>query len=220
MKMLVIAPHPDDEVLGVGGTILKNIAGGNEVTVAILTKGVMPLFSRESVDRLWDEVGRCHSFLGVGKTLSGAFPAAMLETIPRYELNAYLVKTLRDERPDEVYIPHWGDMQKDHQLVAEAAMVALRPKYAHRVKRIFAYETLSETGWNIPGIHNFFVPNVYVDISTILNKKIEAMRIYASQLSQFPNPRSIEAVEALARFRGSTVCAQAAEAFVLVREVK
>jgi LmbE family N-acetylglucosaminyl deacetylase len=220
MKILVIAPHPDDEILGVGGTILKNTAAGNPVNVVILTRGTAPIFTEESVKRLWDEAAACHEFLGVSEVQSCGFPAAMLETVPRHELNAILTKIIRDARPDEVYIPHWGDMQKDHQLVAEAAMVALRPKYEHRVKRIFAYETLSETGWNVPALNNAFIPNVFVDIGPALYKKMEALRIYESQLSRFPNPRSVEAVEALARFRGSTVCLEAAEAFVLVREVR
>jgi N-acetylglucosamine malate deacetylase 1 len=220
MKLLVIAPHPDDEVLGVGGTILRNAAAGNEVYIAIVTKGTTPLFTQESIDRVWEEACSCHAFLGVAGTHCSSFPASMLETVPQPELNDNLMKIIMDVKPDEVYIPHWGDIHKDHQLVAEAAMVALRPKYEHRVSRIYAYETLSETGWNVPGTHNMFVPDVYVDISRTLNKKKEALRLYRSQLSAFPNPRSVEAVDALARCRGSAVCLDAAEAFVLVREVR
>lgn len=220
MKMLVIAPHPDDEVLGVGGTILKNAAAGGEVYIAVMTRGILPVFSRESVERVWSEAGSCHAFLGTAKTYSCGFPAVMLETIPRQALNDTLAEIVGEVCPDEVYIPHWGDMHRDHQLVSEAAMVALRPKNAPAVKRIYAYETLSETGWNVPGGHNAFIPEVYVDIGTVLDKKIQALRIYASQLSDFPSPRSVGAVEALARFRGSAVCVDAAEAFVLVREIR
>lgn len=99
-------------------------------------------------------------------------------------------------------------------------MVALRPKYEHIVKQIYAYETLSETGWNIPNVQNEFIPNVYVDISEYLPKKLKAISLFKTQLSPFPNPRSIEAIEALAKYRGSTVNVKAAEAFSLVREIK
>ena len=109
---------------------------------------------------------------------------------------------------------------KDHQIVAEAAMVALRPKYDFAPKKIYAYETLSETGWNIPNIQNEFIPNAYVDISEELNDKIKAMSIYKSQVSDFPNARSTETIEALAKFRGSVMNMRAAEAFMLIRELK
>ena len=111
-------------------------------------------------------------------------------------------------------------MQLDHQMVTDACMVALRPKYKHIVKRIYVYETLSETGWNIPNTVNEFIPVVYEDISDFLEKKIEAMNIFQSQLEAFPNARSIGAIDALAKFRGATVMMGAAEAFSLVREIK
>ena len=111
-------------------------------------------------------------------------------------------------------------MQKDHQIVAECAMVALRPKYIPRVNRIYAYETLSETGWNIPNVQNQFIPNVFVEITEQMEKKIEALECYKSQLSNFPDTRSVEAIEALARYRGALIHARAAEAFMLVRDIK
>jgi LmbE family N-acetylglucosaminyl deacetylase len=122
--------------------------------------------------------------------------------------------------PDEVYIPHRGDMQLDHQMVVDAAMVALRPKYKHIVKRIYAYETLSETGWNIPNTTNEFIPTVYEDISNTISKKLEAMNIFQSQLAEFPAARSLGAIKALAKYRGATVNVTAAEAFTLIREIK
>ena len=131
-----------------------------------------------------------------------------------------MYEAITASQPEEVYIPHWGDMQKDHQIVTESAMVALRAKYNLPVKRIYAYETLSETGINYPDVAKAFIPNVFIDISDFIEKKIEALNCYKSQIGDFPNLRSVDAVEALAKFRGATVNVKAAEAFMLVREVK
>ena len=220
MKVLIFAPHPDDEVIGIGGTIAKRAAAGDEVTVCIVTKGCAPLFASEGVEQVRSECREADRLLGVRETVFLDFPAVMLETVPRYELNGKITELVQRVKPDEVYIPHRGDMQQDHVIVTDAAMVALRPKYAHTVQRIYCYETLSETGWNIPNTENEFIPNVYEDISAQLDRKLEAMRIFRSQLAEFPNARSLEAISALARFRGSTVGVAAAEAFSLVREIK
>ena len=144
----------------------------------------------------------------------------MLETVPRYKLNEAILNIIQNIKPEEVYIPHRGDMQIDHKMVVDAAMVALRPKYEHKVKRIYAYETLSETGWDIPNVVNEFMPTVYENISETLKNKVEAMQVFKSQLSLFPNARSTGAIEALARYRGSNISVNAAEAFSLIRELK
>lgn len=220
MKVLVFAPHPDDEILGVGGTMAKRAAAGDEVYVCVVTKGCAPLFDEAHVERVGRECREADRLAGAKETLFLDFPAVMLETIPRYEFNGKIAEVISKIKPDEVYIPHRGDMQLDHQMVVDAAMVALRPKYAHTVCRIYAYETLSETGWNIPNTVNEFTPNVYEDISDFLDIKIKAMENFKSQLAEYPNARSIGAIEALARYRGSTVSVNAAEAFSLVREIK
>lgn len=220
MKVLVIAPHPDDEVLGVGGTIAKRVKQGHEVYICVVTKGFAPLFEEAFIEQGRCEAKEAHHLLGVKETIFLDFPAVMLETVPRYEMNGKIADVIARIQPDEVYIPHRGDMQIDHQMVVDAAMVGLRPKYAHVVKRIYAYETLSETGWNIPNVQNEFIPMVYEDITDTLTNKIEAMNCFQSQLSQFPNARSIGAIEALAKYRGATVNVEAAEAFSLIREMK
>lgn len=143
----------------------------------------------------------------------------MLETVPRYEINDKIYNVIQRIKPDEVYIPHRGDMQLDHQMVVDADKVALRPKYNHVVKRIYAYETLSETGWNVPNVVNDFIPTVYENISETLDKKLEAMNVFKSHLAVFPAARSLGAIEALARYRGATVNVKAAEAFSLIREI-
>lgn len=219
-RILVIAPHADDEILGVGGVMARNIAEGNGVYVCVVTRGEEPLFTKELVDKLRAETLAAHKFLGITKTYFLEYPAVMLEGVPRYKLNQSIMDVVSEVKPDEVYIPHAGDMQKDHQLVNEAVMVAVRPKYTHKISAVYAYETLSETEWNIPNTVNAFIPNVYVDIGSYIETKKKALAYFATQVSDFPDPRSLEAVEALAKYRGSTVKANAAEAFALIREIR
>lgn len=219
MKVLVIAPHPDDEVLGCGGTIAKYVSQGDNVYVCIITKGCEPLFTAESVAKVRSECIKADKSLGVKKTFFLDFPAAMLENVPRYKLNDALVKVVQEVKPEVVYLPHRGDMQLDHKITVDAAMVALRPKYAHVVKKIYAYETLSETGWDVPNVINEFIPNAYHDISGYLETKLTAMSMFTTQLAQFPKARSIEAIKVLAMYRGTTVNCMAAEAFSLIREI-
>lgn len=220
MRVLVIAPHPDDEIIGVGGTIAKRAKDGNEVYVCVVTKGKSPLFNDEFIEQGRKECRKADKKLGVKETIFLDFPAVMLETVPRYEFNGKISEVVNSIKPDEVYIPHRGDMQIDHQMVVDAAMVAVRPRGNNYPKRVYAYETLSETGWNIPNIVNEFIPTVYEDITDTYEVKLEAMAIFESQLFVFPEARSIGAIEALAKYRGATVSVKAAEAFSLVREVK
>lgn len=220
MIVLVIAPHPDDEIIGVGGTIAKRVKTGDEVYVCIVTKGVEPIFSKKYVEQVRSECRAADAKLGVKETIFLDFPAVMLETIPRYEFNGKIAEVIQKINPDEVYIPHRGDMQLDHQIVVDATMVAVRPRGKCYPKRVYAYETLSETGWNIPNTVNEFIPTVYEDISEFIETKLEAMGFFESQLAPFPAARSIAAIEALAKYRGATVSVSAAEAFSLIREVK
>ena len=220
-KILVFAPHPDDEILGVGGTIARNIKEGNEVYICIVTKALPPLFNdKEFCRRNEGDAKECHKFLGIKKTFFLDFPAADLESVKRFNLNGRILDIVREVQPDEVYIPHIGDMQKDHQIVVDACMVALRPKYFPQIKRILAYETLSETEWNLPNVSNAFIPNVFIDISDTLGIKKKALSFYSLQVSPYPDSRSEGAVEALARYRGALMHWEAAEAFMLIRELK
>lgn len=220
LRVLVIAPHPDDEIIGAGGMIAKRVQAGNEVYVCVVTKGIEPIFKYEFVEQVRSECKYADAQLGVKETIFLDLPAVMLELVQRYELNEKITDIVQRVKPDEVYIPHRGDMQLDHQIVVDAAMVALRPKYKHVVRRVYAYETLSETGWNIPNTVNEFIPTVYEDISDVIQLKLDALDIFQSQLSSFPAARSIEAIEALAKYRGATVNVKAAEAFSLIREIK
>lgn len=219
MKVLIFAPHRDDEIIGVGGTILKRKASGDFVAVAIVTarKGeVLP----ESTKRIHAEMKRCHDFCGVDRLIEFPFAANKLESVSRLDFNKAFVDAVQEVDPDEVYLPFWGDMQKDHQMTVDAAMVALRQKSPFAAKRIYVYETLSETGINTPTVNNAFIPNVFEDISEFMEGKLKAMGFYQSQLHPFPDLRSLDSIEALARFRGATVNVKAAEAFMLIREIK
>lgn len=220
MKVLVFAPHPDDEIIGVGGTIAKRIKEGHEVYVCIVTSGQPPIYRDEDTVLVQNEARAAHKMLGVRDTIFLNYPAVMLETVPRYIFNEGISEVVQRIEPNEVYIPHRGDMQIDHKMVVDACMVALRPKYQHRVSRIYAYETLSETGWDIPNTVNEFIPTVYENISEHIEAKLEAMKQYQSQLAPFPNARSLESIRSLAMYRGATVNCPAAEAFSLIREIK
>lgn len=219
-RVLVIAPHPDDEILGCGGTMLKHIEAGDEVYVCIVTHAAPPIYPEGASAAIQEAARQCHRWMGVKETFFLNFPTVMLETVDRYKINDAINKIVQENKIDVLYVPHYGDMQKDHQIVAEACMVAARPKYAHRVKAVYGYETMSETAWNAPNVQNEFIPNSFVDVSDYLEKKKKALLFYDSQLSPFPDSRSLESIEALAKYRGALMHMNAAEAFMLLRELK
>ena len=219
MKVLIIAPHRDDEMLGVGGTLLKHKAAGDHVTVCVVAAREGETLS-PNIAKLHQGMLQAHAFCGVDAYIGMPYHGSELEQVPRKELNGAILELIRKVQPETVYLPYWGDMQKDHQVVCEAALVALREKYAHPVTRILAYETLSETGIGLPTPEYAFMPNVFVDITEQLEDKKKALRFYSTQMHEFPDLRSLEAVEALARYRGATVNVPAAEAFMLIRETR
>ncbi len=220
MKVLIIAPHPDDEVLGCGGLIAKYLDEGHEVYVGVVTKETEPLYAEEEDQENKKASRNAHKVLGVTDTFFLNLPAAMLESIPRYELNSAIGKLISEIRPEEVFIPHRGDMHLDHKMIVDACMVAVRPRFDYSVKRIYAYETLSETEWDIPNTTNAFIPNVYVDITKYIDKKLAAMEEYKTQICDYPNPRSVQGIRALAMLRGTTISREYAEAFMLIRDIR
>ncbi|MBR4918828.1 MAG: PIG-L family deacetylase [Bacteroidales bacterium] len=219
-NVLVIAPHPDDEILGCGGTMLKHIAEGDNVYVCIVTHAAPPIYKEGASANIQKAAKQCHNMMGVKETFFLNFPTVMLETVDRYKINDAILNVEQSTKADVMYIPHYGDMQKDHQIVADACMVAARPKYKHRVLKVYGYETMSETAWNAPNVQNEFIPNTYVDISDFLEKKKEALSFYGSQLNPFPDARSLESIDALAKYRGALMHMNAAEAFMLLRELR
>jgi LmbE family N-acetylglucosaminyl deacetylase len=222
-KILVVAPHPDDEVLGCGATIYKKVKEGNEVYVAILTNASKsdPIkYTIEKVQNVRNEARLSCQILGVKDVFFEDFPAPALDQYPAYKMSESISKIIKQTQADTLYLPFRGDIHNDHKAIFDAAMVASRPVGDYSVKTIFAYETLSETEWAYPFAGESFVPNVYEKVSIeAFEKKLEAMKCYKSQLRPFPNSRSLEALEALAKFRGSTITRDRAEAFMLIRGI-
>ena len=220
MNILVIATHPDDEVLGCGGTIARHVSRGDRVDVLVVTRGAPDLFSEDQVKQLRKELESAHLILGISAVHFLDFPAPKLDSVPAHELADAIGTQIGSIRPAAVYIPHRGDLHSDHRSVFGAALVAARPIGNPVVRRLLSYETLSETEWAAPVAEDAFLPSVFLDITGFLEKKKQALAAYRSQLKDFPHPRSLEAVECLARLRGSTVGVQAAEAFQLIREIE
>lgn len=218
-RTLVIAPHPDDEVLGAGGILARLADAGEDAFVAVVTTGRPPAFTAEANARVQEEARCAHELLGVAKTYWLDQPAASLFETPHSVLNAALFKVISEVQPKTLLIPFIGDIHMDHTLTFLSSLVAARPHQATFPTTVMAYETLSETNWNAPYLTPNFVPNVFVDIESTLPRKLEAMRKFASQLREAPHERSLETVRALATLRGATVHRRAAEAFVLIRHV-
>ena len=219
MRVLVIASHPDDEVFGCGGTIARHVGQGDEVHVLVVTRGVPEMFPSAQIEETWRELRAAHDTLGVSETHSLNFPAARLDTVPGHEVADAIRRSLIELKPRVVYFPHRGDIHSDHRCVYYATLVAARPINGCSVRSLLCYETPSETTWAPPFGDDAFIPAVFVDISQYLEIKLQAAACYRSQLKNPPHPRSLEALKAQARLRGSTVCFSAAEAFMLVREI-
>jgi len=219
MNVLVIAPHPDDEVLGVGGTIARLSCEGHHVTVAIVTKGWEPLFVDADVAQVRAEARSASEVLSVKSLRFMDLPVTTLNTMPDHQLNEQFESLLDEEKPELVFLPFCHDRHEDHRRVFVAGMVALRPLAKRKcVKQILCYETVSETHWSAAYVESSFEPQLWVDISDYLPTKIEAMRKYKSQLCAEPHPRSIGAISSLAKWRGSVVGMSAAECFVTIRQ--
>jgi LmbE family N-acetylglucosaminyl deacetylase len=220
MNILVVAAHPDDEVLGCGGVIARHVSRGDRVDVVVVTRGAPDLYDENQVKTLRKELEAAHALLGISAVHFLDFPAPRLDLIPSHELADAIGAHITSIRPDIVYIPHRGDLHSDHRCVFSASLVAARPIGSRVVRRLLSYETLSETEWAAPIAEDAFLPSVFVDIRGQLEKKKQAMAAYRSQLREFPHPRSLQGVESLARLRGSTAGVPAAEAFQLIREIE
>ncbi len=218
--VLIVAPHPDDEVLGPGGTLLRHLAVGDDVHVVICTRGEESRFGAKQVARVQAEARKVHDFLGLTGSHFLDLPAARLDDLPGADINVALAKVFEDVVPNTVYVPHPGDVHRDHQLAFQAVMVCCRPVGARRPSRILAYETVSETDWYAPPLTPPFTPNVFVDITPYIVKKLEACEMYESQMRPAPHQRSIEALRALSVTRGHAMGFVHGEAFMLVREIE
>ena len=202
-RALVIVPHPDDEILGVGGYIKKLYDLGCEVNVLTVSGHLPPLYSEEAFAITVKEAENAHALVGVAHCQYLKIPATTIGDVPINELNSKIADAVNRFKPSLVFCPY-PDRHIDHRLVFDAAMVATRPIGAGaNIRLLAAYETLSETHWNAPHIEANFVPNLIVDITDTIEVKKQAMSCFVSQVSAFPGPRSIEAIEALSIFRGT-----------------
>lgn len=211
-KVLVIVAHPDDEILGVGGTLIKHIDDGDEVYVCVVTKPYTPYWSIKYIKEKELAQKKVDEFLGVIKRYNLDFPAVKLNTIATGEFNQAVSNVVNEVNPNIIYTHDLGDLNQDHKFVFWSCLVAIRPP--KRIK-LMSFETLSETEWGIDPCY----PRIFVDIENTIERKIKAMEIYSTELKDYPHPRSIEGIRTLAKYRGTNVCLKYAEAFSLIREI-
>lgn len=223
--VLVIAAHPDDEVLGCGGTIARLAREQKDVYVAILGEGITSRYNhREQADQqllagLHDRSQQVASWLGAKELFMYNLPDNRFDTVPLLDVVKIIEALVEKLRPDTVYTQHGGDLNVDHAVIYRATLTATRPMTGQPVKRLYAYEVASSTEWSFQKFSPVFHPNIFVDIAATLEAKIQAMELYESEARPFPHPRSPEALRAMARRWGSVVGLEAAEAFELVRAV-
>ncbi len=226
MNILIIAAHPDDEVLGCGGTMARLAQEGHQVSVAILGEGISSRAnSREAADqgalqKLRECSVRAAALLGIEDVQMFGLPDNRFDSVPLLEVVKIIENLVETRRPDEVYTQHGGDLNIDHLVTYRATLTATRPVTKQSVRAVYAYEVPSSTEWAFGSFQPSFRPNVFVDVSRTLELKIAAMHAYESESRSFPHPRAPEALRALATWRGSTAGLNAAEAFQMVREVR
>jgi LmbE family N-acetylglucosaminyl deacetylase len=215
MKILIIAPHPDDEVLGCGGTIKRYSKEGNDVFLCIVTKAYTPDWTEDYIKARNSEIIHSSKTLGIKKTFLLDFPTVKLDTVPQKELNDKIAEIINKINPDILLIPSGSDLNRDHRLVFEASLVSARP-IGNKIKKISIYEVLSETEWGFKP----FAPTEYINISGTIKYKLKAMSCYKSELRKYPHPRSLKGITILAEKRGMESGLSAAEAFITIREIK
>ena len=213
-KVLVIAAHPDDEVLGCGGTIALHARAGDRVTAVIVCEGESLRYGKKGVGQPLHIQGAAQK-LGIQDVRVLGFSDQRLDTVTLTEIVTPLEQIMREVRPAVVYCQYGGDINRDHQLLFKALLVATRPTEEY-VQAVYAFYTASSTEWAYP---RTFVPDTWVDISSTLAVKLEAMACYESEVRPYPHPRSLEALQYRARAWGNQACLDAAEVFMTVRRV-
>jgi len=224
VRVLVVAAHPDDEVLGCGGTLALHTARGDAVQVVFLSDGVG---SRATTEIKANELAQRRANALTAASILGTlvphfenFPDNSMDTVPMLDLARALERHVANFRPSRVYTHHTGDLNVDHRLTHDAVLTACRPQPGSEVRTVLAFETPSSTEWRTPSAATAFLPCWYSDISRSWDQKRTALEAYGSELRDYPHARSIVAVEALARWRGASVGMHSAEAFSVVRHLE
>ena len=214
-NLVVVSPHPDDETLGTGGTIAKFAGNGTNVSVLVVSGHLPPLYNQKDFDITKKEAKKAFDCLGVNLWKFLKIPATTVHTYPTAELNKQIGDFISNINPEIVLIP-FPDRHIDHRTIFDSALVCCRPVKKEAPKIVLAYETLSETHWNAPGVEPNFIPEFYIDIGKTIDIKLNALKLYKSQLKN-NNSRSVQATKALASFRGSQNGCSYAEAFKVIR---
>ena len=224
MSVLCIGAHPDDEVLGVGGTLARHAANGTDVRVCLLSDGVTSRYdeedsAREEIQQRRDRARQACETLGATVSLHG-FPDNSFDTVPLLDIVQTIEAEIEEREPTVVYTHHYGDLNMDHELACRATVTATRPLADSGVERVLAFETLSATEWSVPEPSNAFQPTAFVDVSDHLDTKLEALSVYERELREPPHPRTPETVRQNAEVWGTKAGLDAAEPFELLREVR
>ena len=226
MNILIVAAHPDDEVLGCGGTISRLIDEGHDIYVAILGEGVSsryperPKAVESQIDKLRISCRRAADCLGVKDLFIHQLPDNCFDTVPLLDVVKIIEELVDRIKPTAVYSHHGGDLNVDHVITHRAVLTAIRPMADCPVKEIYAFEIPSSTEWAFQQFEPRFRPTVFTDISETIEIKIEAMQFYESEIRSFPHPRSPEALRINAQRWGSVVGCECAEAFELIRSIR
>ena len=221
MKTLIVGPHPDDELLGCGGALLRRKSQGVEVGWLLMTSlSISDEWPEERILKRTSEIEKVRIGLGVSANnfFNLDFPAMGLDRVPTSILVEKISSVIKLFQPEEIFLPHPGDIHSDHRITFEAAVACSKWFRYPTIRRVLTYETLSETNFDLDPRYNCFRPNVYENIEDYLDVKLELLNIYDSEIGAFPFPRSVESLMALAKLRGSEAGFRAAEGFCLLRE--
>ncbi len=219
MKVLAIAAHPDDELLGLGATLARHVEAGDEVVALVVSEGASSRYDAGAEHELQRAGRKAAQVLGLREVRFLGFPDQRLDTVPLIDITQRIERDMNELRPDVLYTHHWGDMNRDHRIVGEAAMIAARPIGDVFPRTVLLFETPSSTEWAAPDPTSAFVPNHFVEVTATIEKKLQAMACYETELRPAPHPRSLEALRARAQYWGQIITRPYAEAFVVARQV-
>lgn len=220
-RVIVISAHPDDEVLGAGGTLLRHVQQGDKVYWLIATNvSVEQGFSEERVKTRQEEIKKVEKLLGIEETFHLNYTPMRLSSGDLYEIIPRISKVFLDVKPEIIYCLNRSDAHSDHRVTFDAVMACTKSFRYPFIKQVLLYECISETEF-APALHEkAFIPNYFVDISIFLKEKLKAMEIYKSEIGDHPFPRSLKNIEALATYRGASVGVKFAEAFQLIKFIE